>query len=1358
MAGNTGIMRCTIPQGRKDGKKVKGHAFDKIIGVGSRPGEEYAALNVLHQIERGKPLERLLAPEFRDVWLGLDKIYVEVQEEEVRRASNKEWRQQQAERRAKFEKSKESATINISAASRQMIEDALLEQSATSTKGSGSDRNRPPVTEKKPSDSKKLAVKNELVGMGFSVLDSKDASLRFSSVTDAIDYLCLNLDEAELPASLAPTSEVEIVQFYSGSGKQARGIIDSRSSTILTKVLCLSKQAAEKSLRLADGEMDRAMSLLYNTLTHNILSDQFFISSADGAAEEEKSIEGESTIAIYGEDASVGIGEFPAIENRWAAIVRKEDGLPQIGYNGSVSIAVVDVDGCYPFSAPIVVVFSTPGPASADKELLSTSRRRLLMRAAAAEVASLRESYRTGEDGCQDSLAAVPVIHAVLSFLSEATEEDLMSSSSRRGASTSQSLKATAAENKKKLGTGAGRNGTGLGPVARASTKLYKRRIERPLPVNQLRGSKQLSAMQSRRGMLPAHNSRSEILAKVRQNQVVVVSGATGSGKTTQVPQFLLEDAATCKEPISIVCTQPRRIAAMSVAERVAAERCEQIGGTVGYQVKLNAKRSRNTRLLFCTTGVLLRRLQGDSQLDSLTHILVDEVHERSVETDFLLLLLREIATIRPSLRIILMSATLDANKFSNYFASALEGGAKTSKVPVVSIPGRTFPVDDFYLEDAVRLSQYRLKAGSRYAKRVGKTAHKGKYGSEPAQDASIPAPENSATAAAGANFIALDDERFNQEVNAKRSLQNWDDEDFSDQIQTSSNPVRNEEDKKTIAAMDEAVVNPDLIEKLVRTIDVEGRRQQQDGAILIFLPGVAEISGVIRKLSTGPYSRNLWPLPLHSLLSPGDQSKVFSRPPNGKRKVICSTNIAETSITVEDVTVVIDTLRAKEMSYDALNRSSVLAECFISRAAAKQRAGRAGRVSKGTCYRLVRKHTFENRLAAQQTPEIKRVALEQLVLHMLSIIPEEQSNNDPHMFLGKAVDPPSHQSITTAITSLIDIGALKRVASQESSQVELTALGRHLTGLPVDARIGKLLIFGSLFGCVDAALTIAATISERSPFYAPFEKREEARAARAKFVWGKSDLLTFVKAFEAWRELRESRQGFAAENEFCSANFMSRKTLLSISDGRKQLADALADAGFGLPGAGKAERGWEKNEAVNQYKTNVRVVKAVVCAALYPNIARIDLPDSTFYEVAGGTIANEHEARKLKLRSKTGERLFLHPESVNFHEGNYGTRWLAYNAKVKTTKLYVRDSTMVSPYAILLFGGEIEVQHKKGQMSVDGWVIFKAPARVAVLARELRRQLDTLLMRKFEDADMDLNDEGRAINDAIIRLITLES
>ncbi len=747
----------------------------------------------------------------------------------------------------------------------------------------------------------------------------------------------------------------------------------------------------------------------------------------------------------------------------------------------------------------------------------------------------------------------------------------------------------------------------------------------------------------------------------------------------------------------------------------------------------------------------------------------VDEVHERSVETDFLLLLLKDILRKRPSLRLVLMSATLDAEKFSRFFANP-SGDERASNVPVVSIPGRTFPVQERYLEDCVSLTGYRLTGGSRYAKRQWKKPK------ELTGQQRIGTSRTSATAAAA----SFDPEPpSSSEDEAKETIpEAWDEDsyvaDTSLSLQqldaklgsgiSSSLPVAySAEDRDTIQRIDESVVNVDLIGALVRKID-SSTTDDSKGAILIFLPGAADIANVVQQLSRDSGLVRLWPLPLHSMLSPNEQAKVFMKPPKGRRKVICATNIAETSITVDDVTVVIDTLKEKEMSYDALNNTSVLEEQFISKAAARQRAGRAGRVSEGTCYRLVRRHTFENKLAPQQTPEIRRVALEHVVLNFLSIAEGIIRSKNPHSFLARAMDPPDPQAITTAVTCLVELGALRKLEASSSSghDVELTALGMHLSGLPVDARIGKLLIFGVLLKCVDASLTIAASISERSPFISPFDKREEARTARDAFAWGKSDLLTYVRAYNKWREIRKKRGNSAEERDFCEKNFLSRKTLMAIHAQRSQLANALLDAGFGSDRTERESRrstDWAESDVCNENSGNVRVVKAMVCAALYPNIMRIDSPDATYQEVIAGTVRNnKFNAKDLKMRARTGERLFLHPSGVNFHEGNYGSRWLAYFAKVKTTRIFVRDSTMVSPYAILLFGGKINVLHERGQITVDEWMYFKAPARVAVLVRELRRQLDGLLLRKFENPGLDLNEDGRAIHDAITRLIKTES
>ena len=389
---------------------------------------------------------------------------------------------------------------------------------------------------------------------------------------------------------------------------------------------------------------------------------------------------------------------------------------------------------------------------------------------------------------------------------------------------------------------------------------------------------------------------------------------------------------------------------------------------------------------------------------------------------------------------------------------------------------------------------------------------------------------------------------------------------------------------------------------------------------------------------------------------------------------------------------------------------------------------------------------------------------MENLILNALTIIPEDALEGDPIRFLGKAVDPPEKESIEVAIQNLLDIGALEALeggnktdpsTTAATSPVQLTGLGKHLSRLPVDAKIGKLLIFGALFQCLDATLTIAATASERSPFSSPFDKRDEARKAKESFAWGKSDLLMFVKVFNEWRDLREKPGNGSEVHTFMTRNFLLNKTMWSIMDGRKQLADSLAETG--LCGSDQKQKHWERSDELNIHSDNERVIQAVICAGLYPNIVRLDMQQK-YKKVHGGAIAVGGDSKDIKLRGKSMERLFLHPESINFFEGNYSTRWLAYFTKVLTSKPFIRDSTMVSPYALLLFGGMIEVLHEKGQISVDKWIVFKSPARVGILARELRKQLDMLLVNKFEDASIDIASNGRAVTDAIIKLLSTET
>jgi HrpA-like RNA helicase len=361
------------------------------------------------------------------------------------------------------------------------------------------------------------------------------------------------------------------------------------------------------------------------------------------------------------------------------------------------------------------------------------------------------------------------------------------------------------------------------------------------------------------RGRLPAFAMRDEIVQAIRSHQVTVIAGDTGCGKTTQVPQCVLDDMILSSDGANanIVVTQPRRISAIGVSERIASERCEHLGGTCGYSIKLERKASSATRLLFCTTGILLRRLQCDPDLASVSHgefpvyagcpscshltvswallVFVDEVHERDINTDFLLIILKALLHRRTSLKLVLMSATLNAEEFASYFENTA----------LVSIPGRAYPVAENRLEDVLQLTGYQIREGSGFCSR----------------DQNSPA-------------------RISKNDLRKRYSK------------YSSDVVR------SVSLVDETIINYELLADLVEHIT----QNCDDGAILIFLPGLLEIGKAIDELRKKEIFQGPRALiyPLHSSLSSIDQRAVFSVPEKGVRKIVVATNIAETSITIE--------------------------------------------------------------------------------------------------------------------------------------------------------------------------------------------------------------------------------------------------------------------------------------------------------------------------------------------------------------------------------------------------------------------------------------------------------------------------
>ena len=902
--------------------------------------------------------------------------------------------------------------------------------------------------------------------------------------------------------------------------------------------------------------------------------------------------------------------------------------------------------------------------------------------------------------------------------------------------------------------------------------------------------------LQDVRRKLPIGDHRDALVRLSREHRVFLLCGQTGSGKTTQFPQFVLEDAFARGEggATHVVVTQPRRIAATGVATRVAQERGEALGpsrrrggggGTqpldggkgltvarnaVGYHIRGDANTNQETHLTFCTVGILLRQLQSGLP-EHISHICVDEVHERGVDTDFLLTVLKRLLRKHAHLKVVLMSATIDAEKFANYFAPASPDGT----CPVYNVPGFVHPVRELYLDDM--LPDQRVLSSIRSSD----------------LDATAPKPTVANAAWRKARHTA----------------------------------------HSTVAACIRSIAQADA-----SASPAAWGKKGDTGTILVFLPGVPDIRKVDNDLRGSGGSGNLHVVPLHGSLSQRDQSAVFVAAPKGKRKVVLATNIAETSITIDDCTVVIDACRVKEMQYDAATHMARLAEVWTSQASCNQRRGRAGRVMPGRCLRLLPRTMFAS-LAPFTTPEIQRVPLHNLCLSVMTL-----GIGEVRHVLGKVMDPPARASVDTALTQLAHIGAVRPRAHSVKGKAgkvlafELTPLGRHLASMPLDVRLAKVCVYGAVLRCIDPMLTVAACLSGRSPFRNPStdpDRRAALATAQKALAWGHSDHLTMVQAYNKWR----SAQGAAARRKVAETYCLSFEALNTIQDVRRDLAAALAEVGF-LPGrAGRAEReeaaesaaaaaeamhrsvrvlgevledGWghygECSPAANACASDATILRSALCAGLYPHVAKVVTPGDKFDETAFGATKAKFSAKELRFYTLAGssdatpgaadadaragpegkglsmwrgipqQRVFIHPASVCFSEGNFPSPWLVYHEKVATSKVFVRDVTVASPYALLLFGGfdavaagamaavsgkagskgaegdAVRVAHADGLVYVGRyeWMKFKAPARLGVLVRGLRSALDELLEWKVASPEVDIS--ASPVVDAVLRLL----
>ncbi|KAK3375580.1 P-loop containing nucleoside triphosphate hydrolase protein [Lasiosphaeria ovina] len=771
------------------------------------------------------------------------------------------------------------------------------------------------------------------------------------------------------------------------------------------------------------------------------------------------------------------------------------------------------------------------------------------------------------------------------------------------------------------------------------------------------------------RMQLPMWQFRQQVVETVEREQIVIICGETGCGKSTQVPSFLLEHQLLLGRPCKIYCTEPRRISAISLARRVSEELGEGRGdiGTnrslVGYSIRLEANTSRETRLVFATTGIVMRMLEGSNDLREITHLVLDEVHERSIDSDFLLIVLKKLLARRKDLKVVLMSATVDAERFSQYLNGA----------PVLQVPGRTFPVRVNYLEDAVELTGYSLDQRSQE------------------------------------KVTELDDDLETEADNSSKP-------ELIKELKNYSPRTRN-----TLAQLDEYRIDFDLVVQLISRIGQDPTYAPFSKAILVFLPGIAEIRTINDMLLGDRSFADNWLIyPLHSTIATEDQEAAFLVPPPGKRKIVLATNIAETGITIPDVTCVIDTGKHREMRFDERRQLSRLIDTFISRANAKQRRGRAGRVQEGLCFHLFTKLRHDKYMSEQQTPEMLRLSLQDLAIRVkiCKIGGIEET-------LGEALDPPSAKNIRRAIDALIDVRAL--TATTE----ELTPLGLQLARLPLDVFLGKLILLGAIFKCLDMSITVAAILSSKSPFVAPFGQRNQADTVRKGFRRGDSDLLTVYNAYLAWKRVCQTAIGGGAEYQFCRKNFLSSQTLANIEDLKGQLIFSVVDSGFlqltteerqtlnRLRSSGKRRNQvfFEVPKRANINSDNDTVSQSVIAWSFYPKLLVRDVPGGKGLRNVGNN-----------------QNISLHPNSVN--KGHNELRWLSYYHIMQSKAFYnAHETTAVDPFAIALLCGDVRIDMYAGVMVLDGnRARFTAPDwKTMLVMKVLRARLREMLTRNFK-------------------------